>query len=160
NVLRALVNRVKIMSGLDITRTRVPQDGRFTVSRPGQEIDVRVAVLPSSHGEAIVLRILDVSDGIIALPQLGFRPTAFARYKRAFSAPQGAVIVSGPTGSGKTSTLYSTLAEVNTPERSIVSVEDPIEYQLEGVKQIQINPAAGLTFPIALRSILRNDPNV
>ncbi len=160
SLLRPLVSRIKIMAGLDISLTRVPQDGRFSVAVHGHEIDVRVATLPSSHGESIVLRLLDSSRGMIGLPGLGFRPEELRRYTAAFRAPQGAVIVSGPTGSGKTSTLYATLAEINTPARSIVSIEDPVEYQLDGLKQIQIHPKAGLTFPTALRSILRNDPNV
>ena len=160
NLLRPMISRLKVMAELDITQTRVPQDGRFSISHNGFDVDVRVATLPSAHGETMVLRLLDNSVGIIALPGLGFRPAELQRYEPAFRAPQGAIIVSGPTGSGKSSTLYSTLAEINTPERSIVSVEDPVEYQLEGLKQIQINPPAGLTFPVALRSILRNDPDV
>lgn len=160
NVLRPLVSRLKVMSSLDITRMRVPQDGRFSVSLQGRDVDVRVATLPSSHGESVVMRLLDRTRGVPPLRSLGFRPREFERFAQAFRAPQGAVIVSGPTGSGKTSTLYSTLAEIDTPARSIVSIEDPVEYQLAGMKQVQINPAAGLTFPAALRSILRNDPDV
>jgi type IV pilus assembly protein PilB len=155
-----MISRLKVMAELDITQTHVPQDGRFSISHNGFEVDVRVATLPSAHGETMVLRILDNAVGIIALPALGFRPAELQRYEPAFRVPQGAIIVSGPTGSGKSSTLYSTLAEINSPERSIVSVEDPVEYQLEGLKQVQINPPAGLTFPVALRSILRNDPDV
>jgi type IV pilus assembly protein PilB len=159
-VLPALVTRVKVLADLDITNSRAPQDGRFTVVKNGRDVDVRVAVLPSSHGESVVLRFLDNATGAVALPALGFRPDELARYATAFQAPQGAVLVSGPTGSGKTSTLYATLAELNTDARSIVSVEDPVEYKLDGLKQIQINPHAGLTFASVLRSILRNDPNV
>jgi type IV pilus assembly protein PilB len=159
-VLPALVTRVKVLANLDIANSRVPQDGRLSVAKNGRDVDVRVAVLPSSHGESIVLRFLDNATGVVALPALGFRPDELARYATAFHAPQGAVIISGPTGSGKTSTLYATLAELNTVARSIVSVEDPVEYELDGLKQIQINPLAGLTFASVLRSILRNDPNV
>jgi len=160
NLLRPVISRLKVLAELDITQTRIPQDGRFSISHKGFEVDVRIATLPSAHGETMVLRILDNAVGIIALPALGFRPAELQRYEPTFRAPQGAIIVSGPTGSGKSSTLYSTLAEINTRERSIVSVEDPVEYQLEGLKQIQINPPSGLTFPVALRSILRNDPDV
>lgn len=159
-LLRPLISRVKVMAGLDIASTRVPQDGRFTFELHGREIDVRLATLPSSRGESAVLRLLDTARGIIALPALGFRDAELARFASAFRAPQGAVIVSGPTGAGKTSTLYATINEVNTPSRAIVSVEDPIEYEIDGVKQVQINPKAGLTFATALRSVLRNDPDV
>ncbi len=159
-VLRPVVSRVKVLGALDIAQTRVPQDGRFSVNVHGRPIDVRVATLPTANGEAIVMRLLDRMRGVMDLDGLGLTERERARYEPAFRAPQGAVFVSGPTGSGKTSTLYATLMAINTPDKSIVSVEDPVEYRLDGIKQIQINPRAGVTFPRALRSILRADPDV
>jgi type IV pilus assembly protein PilB len=114
NLLRPVISRLKVLAELDITQTRIPQDGRFSISHKGFEVDVRIATLPSAHGETMVLRILDNAVGIIALPALGFRPAELQRYEPTFRAPQGAIMVSGPTGSGKSSTLYSTLAEINT----------------------------------------------
>jgi type IV pilus assembly protein PilB len=155
-----MVSRVKVLGGLDIAQTRSPQDGRFSVSVRGRPIDVRVATLPTGNGEAIVMRLLDRMRGVMDLSGLGLDATEMSRFEPSFRSPQGAVFVSGPTGSGKTSTLYATLSEINTPDRSIVSVEDPIEYRLDGIKQIQINSRAGVTFPRALRAILRADPDV
>jgi type IV pilus assembly protein PilB len=160
SVLRPIVSRVKVLGGLDIAQTRSPQDGRFSVTVHGRPIDVRVATLPTANGEAIVMRLLDRMRGVMDLGGLGLSETEMSRYEPAFRAPQGAVFVSGPTGSGKTSTLYATLSEINKPDRSIVSVEDPVEYRLDGIKQIQINSRAGVTFPTALRAILRADPDV
>ncbi|MGQ0825378.1 MAG: GspE/PulE family protein [Actinomycetota bacterium] len=160
SVLRPLVSRIKVLGGIDITRRRVPHDGRFSTTIDGREIDVRVATLPTAHGEAVVLRLLDRVRTVLELPTLGLSGLDLVRYEEAIRSPQGSVIVSGPTGSGKTSTLYATLAALNAPDRSIVSVEDPIEYRLDGIKQIQVDIRAGVTFPSALRSILRADPDV
>ncbi|HZJ27831.1 MAG TPA: ATPase, T2SS/T4P/T4SS family [Acidimicrobiia bacterium] len=160
NIHRSVMSRLKIIAGMDITQTRLPNDGRFSVSHGNRQVDVRVATLPTAHGEAAVLRLLDQSSGVIALESLGFTPAELERYEAAFRRPQGAILASGPTGSGKTSTLYATLVEINEPDRSIIAVEDPIEYQVDGIKQIQIDLRVGLTFPTALRSILRADPDV
>ncbi len=160
SLLRPLISRLKVLSGIDIATRRIPQDGRFSVSMNGATLDIRVATLPTGHGEAAVLRLLDTVRGPLDLRDLGLGGDELERYEWAYYAPQGCILVSGPTGSGKTSTLYGTLLELNTPERSIVSVEDPIEYQIDGIKQIQVNPRAGLTFASALRAILRSDPDV
>ncbi len=157
---RAAISRIKIMAGIDITQTRLPQDGRFSVSHNGRTIDIRMATLPTAHGEAAVLRLLDQSNGVMKLEALGFAPHELERFQDAFRKPQGAILTSGPTGSGKTSTLYAVLLEINTPDRNIIAVEDPVEYKTEGIKQVQIDVRAGLTFPVALRSILRADPDV
>lgn len=159
-VLRPLVSRLKLMAGIDITRTRVPNDGRFSVRVRDRMVDVRVATLPTARGESVSLRLLDQSSGMIHLDQLGFLPDELERYRKALSTPQGTILVTGPTGSGKTSTLYATLLELNTDDRSTVTVEDPVEYQIDGVRQIQVDRRAGLTFPIALRAILRSDPDI
>jgi type IV pilus assembly protein PilB len=160
SVLRPLVSRLKVLAGLDIAQSRLPQDGRFSVQLRDRRIDVRVATVPTSAGEAVVLRLLDPQRGNLNLDALRLSSEELARFEPAFRSAQGAVFACGPTGSGKTSTLYSVLGEISTRDKSIVSVEDPVEYRFDGVKQIQINPRAGLTFPIALRSILRADPDV
>jgi type IV pilus assembly protein PilB len=159
-VLAALVSRLKVMAGIDITRTRVPNDGRFSMKVRDHSVDVRVATVPTAHGEAVILRLLNHTRGVMDLASIGFLPDELERYRQAYEAAQGTILVTGPTGSGKTSTLYATLIEVNTDEVAAVSVEDPVEYKIDGVKQIQINPRAGLTFPVALRAILRCDPNI
>jgi type IV pilus assembly protein PilB len=160
SVLRPLVSRLKVLSGLDIAQSRLPQDGRFSVQVRNRRIDVRVATVPTSAGEAVVLRLLDPKRGNLNLEALRLSAEELVRFEPAFRSAQGAVFACGPTGSGKTSTLYSVLNEISTRDKSIVSVEDPVEYRFDGVKQIQINPRAGLTFPLALRSILRADPDV
>ncbi|HEY7439672.1 MAG TPA: GspE/PulE family protein [Acidimicrobiia bacterium] len=160
NVLRPLISRLKILAGCDISHTRVPQDGRFSSRVRGRTVDIRMTTLPTGWGEAAVLRLLDTSGGVIQLDALGFEPAELERYREAASASQGAIVTSGPTGSGKTSTMYATLLELNTPGRSIVSVEDPIEYQLDGVKQVQVTHRGGVGFASALRSILRADPDI
>ena len=160
SVLRAMISRLKVLSGLDIAQSRIPQDGRFSATLQGRHIDIRVATIPTVTGEAMVLRMLDATRGVIGLAGLGFAPDELARFEPAFRAAQGGVFVTGPTGSGKTSTLYAALSSISTRDRSIVSVEDPVEYRLSGVRQIQAHPKAGLTFPVALRSILRADPDV
>jgi len=155
----ALVSRVKIMSSLDIAEKRSPQDGKFQIKLDGRAIDFRVSVLPTLHGEKVVMRILDSSNLALSLDTLGFEQQALDAFKKGLAAPYGMVLVTGPTGSGKTTTLYSALREVMSIEDNVVTVEDPIEYQLDGVIQVPVNPKRGLTFAGALRSILRQDPD-
>jgi len=155
-----VVSRLKIMADLDIAERRIPQDGRMGLSVGGRSIDMRVASLPTVHGEKIVIRLLDRSNAMLQLEELGFSETALAKYRRSFTRPYGAVLVTGPTGSGKSTTLYGTLNILNTPEKNIITVEDPVEYKLAGINQVQINPKAGLTFSSGLRSILRSDPDI
>ena len=160
NVLRPVVSRLKVMGGCDISNSRTPQDGRFSVHGRDRHVDVRLTTLPTSSGEAVVLRLLDKTHGIFDLGALGFEADELARYQQSFRASQGAIITAGPTGSGKTSTLYATLRELNDPGRAIVSVEDPIEYHLDGIKQVQVGRRGGVGFAGALRAILRADPDV
>jgi type IV pilus assembly protein PilB len=156
----AIASRLKIMASLDIAEKRRPQDGKFQVKVEGRQIDFRVSVLPTVHGEKIVLRILDSSNLGRNLDSLGFEPKALEDFKAAIDSPYGMILVTGPTGSGKTTTLYSAVKEMLTPEMNFVTVEDPVEYQLEGVNQVQVNVKRGLTFAGALRSILRQDPDI
>jgi type IV pilus assembly protein PilB len=160
SLLRPLVSRIKVLGGLDIAQSRQPQDGRFSLTMPTGALDVRVATVPTAAGESVVLRLLDPARGVMDLAQLGLSNDEQARLIPAFHAPQGAIVVTGPTGSGKSTTLYTMLSAISTREKSIVSVEDPVEYRVNGVKQIQINMRAGMTFPVALRSILRADPDI
>jgi len=160
SILRPLLSRLKVLGALDIAQTRVPQDGRFSLNLHGRSIDVRIATAPTAAGEAAVLRLLDPVRSASSLTALGLSQLEQERFVPAFHAPQGAVVITGPTGSGKSSTLYALVSEVNTRERSIVSVEDPVEYRVDGVKQMPINIRAGVTFPTALRSVLRLDPDV
>jgi len=148
------------MAELDIAERRVPQDGRVSLRVGGREIDLRVATLPTIYGEKVVLRILDKDDAILALPDLGFLPETLARFKSSYTKPYGAILVTGPTGSGKTTTLYSTLNIINREDRNLITVEDPVEYRLPGVIQVQVNRKAGLLFATALKAILRSDPDV
>jgi type II secretory ATPase GspE/PulE/Tfp pilus assembly ATPase PilB-like protein len=138
----------------------LPQDGRIKLKISGREIDVRVSIIPMIHGEAVVLRILDRSDAILGVEHLGMAPRDFGILKKLLDLPHGIVLVTGPTGSGKTTTLYAALSKINDIERKIVTIEDPVEYQLRGVNQIQVNTKSGLTFAMGLRSILRHDPDV
>lgn len=156
----ALVSRIKILSDLKIDEKRVPQDGRFTFRSQAEEVDLRISTLPTVHGEKIVMRLLKKSGAIPTLSELGLRGTALTRLEAASIVPHGIVLVTGPTGSGKTTTLYSLLHKINTPKVNIMTLEDPVEYQMEGVNQVQINPGAGLTFASGLRSFLRQDPNI
>ena len=156
----AICARVKIMSNLNIAEKRVPQDGRMRLKMDGKEIDMRVSVLPCAPGEKIVTRILDSSGLKVNMTQLGFEPEAMAVFKKAMAAPYGVALVTGPTGSGKSTTLYSALSNLNTPDTNIMTAEDPVEYQLAGINQVQINNQVGLTFPAALRSFLRQDPDI
>ncbi|MFM7718739.1 MAG: GspE/PulE family protein [Actinomycetota bacterium] len=155
-----LVSRLKIMADLDIAERRLPQDGRISLRMGSKSYDLRVASLPTVWGEKIVARILDKSDALMELVDLGFEGRAYARYEQAFRKPYGTILVTGPTGSGKSTTLYATLNVLNDAERNIFTVEDPVEYRLPGVNQIQVNPRAKLTFASALRSILRADPDI
>lgn len=160
SIANALVSRVKIMADLDIAERRLPQDGRMSMRVGSKTVDLRVATLPSIHGEAVVIRILARGATVSDLGALGFLPYDLERYRSQYRRPHGAILVTGPTGSGKTTTLYSTLQEVNRPEVNVITVEDPVEYRLEGVTQIQVNRKAGLTFATALKSILRADPDI
>ena len=160
----AVLSRIKVMAELDIAEKRVPQDGRFKLRMPGKTIDFRVSIMPSIHGEDAVIRILDktsISEQFreLRLDILGFREDLLRRFRRAIAEPYGMVLVTGPTGSGKTTTLYAALSEIASPEDKIVTIEDPVEYQLRGITQIPINERKGLTFARGLRSILRHDPD-
>jgi type IV pilus assembly protein PilB len=155
-----LISRLKVMADLNIAEKRVPQDGRVSIRVGAKQLDLRLATLPTVFGEKIVIRILDKSNALLKLSDLGFQQHAYERYEEAFRKPYGAILVTGPTGSGKSTTLYATLNIVNSVDKHIVTVEDPVEYRLPGVNQIQVNPKAGLTFASALRSILRADPDI
>jgi type IV pilus assembly protein PilB len=156
----SIVSRVKVMSDLNIAEHRLPQDGRFKLKLLDREIDFRVSILPSNFGEKVALRILDKSQAQLDIDKLGFSQDSIAKLKKVARLPHGMILVCGPTGSGKTTTLYSILKFVDSPEKNIVTVEDPVEYQLEGINQVTTRPEIGLTFASALRSILRQDPNV
>jgi type IV pilus assembly protein PilB len=155
-----VVSRVKIMAELDISEKRVPQDGRVGLTVDGRHVDLRVVTLPSVHGESIVMRILDKDSVVMKLDILGLGVDDRARFEGAFHESHGAVLVTGPTGSGKSTTLYAALQALNTPEKNIITVEDPVEYQLPGVTQVQVSPKAGLTFAAGLRAMVRADPDV
>jgi type IV pilus assembly protein PilB len=156
----AIASRIKILAGLNIAERRVPQDGRFRIRIMGKEIDLRISVLPTAHGEKIVIRILDKSSLTGTIDQMGLDQETLAKFRKAIDAPHGMILVTGPTGSGKTTTLYSVLQELNNPQYNIVTVEDPIEYELAGVNQVAVRPDIGLDFAAALRSILRQDPDI
>src|ERR1700710_2461273 len=156
----ALISRLKILSGVDITERRVPQNGRITKDLGGRSIDLRTATLPTVWGEKVVLRVLDTGSIDLELRKLGFTDDNYARFSASFSKPHGMVLVTGPTGSGKSTTLYATLTEISKPEVNIITVEDPVEYRLPGVNQVQVNHKAGLTFAAVLPAILRSDPDI
>ncbi len=160
NLQAAIISRVKIMAKLDIAERRLPQDGRIKLKISDKEIDFRVSTLPTLFGESLVMRILDRETLILDLEKLGFPEDLLDQYIRLISMPYGMILVTGPTGSGKTSTLYTTLAKINSPENKIITLEEPVEYQLEGVNQIQINQKIGLSFANGLRSIVRQDPDI
>ena len=155
-----VVSRVKIMSELDISERRLPQDGRVGLTVDGRHVDLRVVTLPSVHGESIVMRILDKDSVVMKLEKLGIEEVERERFEEAFHQAHGAVLVTGPTGSGKSTTLYAALQALNTPEKNIITVEDPVEYQVEGITQVQVSPKAGLTFSTGLRAMVRADPDV
>lgn len=156
----AIVSRLKILSHLDIAEKRVPQDGRIRLKVAGRDIDLRVSVIPMIHGEAVVLRILDRSSTIRGLELMGMSEKDMSVWQRVLDLPHGIILVTGPTGSGKTTTLYAALSKINNPDLKIVTIEDPVEYNLRGINQIQVNVKAGLTFSSGLRAILRHDPDV
>ncbi|MBV8430701.1 MAG: Flp pilus assembly complex ATPase component TadA [Solirubrobacterales bacterium] len=159
-MISGVISRIKIMGNLDISERRIPQDGRVGLTVEGRHVDIRVVTLPSVVGESSVLRILDKDNVRLKLESLGMQEHEFVRFRKSFNKAHGAVLVTGPTGSGKSTTLYAALGELNTPERGIITIEDPGEYQIEGITQIQINPKAGLTFATGLRSMMRADPDV
>ncbi|MDP2961794.1 MAG: GspE/PulE family protein [Sulfurimicrobium sp.] len=159
-IAASLVLRLKLMSGLDISEKRLPQDGRFNIKVRGQSIDVRISSMPTQHGESVVMRLLNQSGGILTLDKLGMPPEMLERFRKILHRPNGMVLVTGPTGSGKTTTLYSALAELNSIESKILTVEDPVEYRLPGINQVQVNEKIDLTFARVLRSTLRQDPDI
>ena len=155
-----VASRIKIMADLDISERRLPQDGRVSITVGGKALDLRIATLPTVFGEKIVIRILDKSNVMLELSTVGFEPDVLAAYEKAYKRPYGAVVITGPTGSGKSTSLYGTLNQLNTPGKNIITVEDPVEYRLQGINQVQVNVKAGLTFAAGLRSILRCDPDI
>ena len=156
----AIISRFKIMSKMKISEKRIPQDGRIQISVGGKDLDLRVSSVPTNHGESIVMRILDKSNLSLGLPQLGFLSDDQTTFERLIKLPDGVVLVTGPTGSGKTTTLYACLGQINTPDKKLITVEDPVEYQMSGINQVQVNKDVGLDFSTALRSILRQAPNI
>jgi type IV pilus assembly protein PilB len=156
----AIIARLKVLARLDLAERRLPQDGRFSLNADDRRVDVRVATLPTAFGEKAVLRLLDTASVEVELAELGFAPKLLERYEEVFQRPYGTILVTGPTGSGKSTTLYATLRELKAPHKNIVTIEDPVEYRLPGVSQIQVNPRIGLTFARGLRSVLRSDPDV
>lgn len=156
----AIISRIKIMADMDIAEKRLPQDGRIKTQEKGRDIDLRVSTLPTVLGEKVVLRILDRSAVVLDISSLGFSDLNQQRYQHMYQQSNGMILMTGPTGSGKTTTLYSTLVEINSTEKNIITIEDPVEYMLTGVNQILVNPKSGLTFASGLRSILRQDPNI
>ena len=159
-ITSALVLRLKLMSGLDISEKRIPQDGRFSVRVKEHDIDIRLSTLPTQYGESVVMRLLDQSAGAIDLNHAGMPEKMLARFRTIIRRPHGLVLVTGPTGSGKTTTLYGALSELNSPEKKIITVEDPVEYQLERVNQVQVNQKIGLSFGKVLRAAMRQDPDI
>jgi type IV pilus assembly protein PilB len=160
NIQSGIVSRLKVMADINIAERRVPQDGRINTVIGGRDVDLRVATLPTVHGEKVVMRVLDKSTALLRLSDLGFLPENMERYEASYSKPYGTILVTGPTGSGKSTTLYATLNIVTDESKNVITVEDPVEYQLPGINQVQVNVKAGLTFATALRSILRSDPDI
>jgi type IV pilus assembly protein PilB len=159
-MVSGVISRVKIMSDLDIAEKRLPQDGRVGLTIDHRHVDLRVVTLPSVHGEGAVMRILDKESVVLELDKLGFLDAEVRRFRRAFNQAYGAVLVTGPTGSGKSTSLYAALGELNTPEKNIITIEDPVEFEIQGITQVQVNPKAGLTFATGLRSLMRADPDI
>jgi len=159
-LLPAVISRVKVMGNMNIAETRAPQDGRFHIKMEGKDIELRISTFPTIYGENLVLRILDQSAALMGLEDLGFFPETLRAYKTLIKRPHGIMLITGPTGSGKTTTLYASLNTINSPEKNIITIEDPVEYRLNLIRQTQINPKAGVTFAAAIRSILRQDPDV
>lgn len=160
NMQSAIISRLKVLGEMDIGESRVPQDGRFHFTSESKEIELRVSSFPTIYGESVVLRILDQSSSLIGLDELGFSKEIMKSYESLIRSPHGIILVTGPTGSGKTTTLYASLNSINSTKKSIVTIEDPVEYRLNLIRQAQINPKAGLTFANAMRSVLRQDPDV
>ncbi len=160
NLRTTLVSRIKVLSGMNIAESRAPQDGRFKVKSEGQEYDFRVSTMPTVHGESVVMRVLDKSIASMKLEQLGFSGGSLDIYQSLIERPNGIILMTGPTGSGKTTTLYASLNKINSPDINIITVEDPVEYRLRYIRQTQINTKAGITFASAIRAILRQDPDV
>ena len=156
----SIIARLKIMAGLNIAEKRLPQDGRFAIRTAGKDVDLRVSVLPTSHGERVVLRLLEKENRLLNLSEMGFSKERLSVIQQLIQLAHGIILVTGPTGSGKTTTLYAALSQINAPDKNIITVEDPVEYQLLGVGQMQVNPKINLTFATGLRSILRQDPDV
>ena len=156
----ALLSRLKIMAQMDIAEKRKPQDGRIGLKIDGRDIDVRASILPASHGESMVMRLLDRSKSLISLRELGFEDEDYKWFRRVIKRPNGIVLVTGPTGSGKTTTLYAALSELNRPDVKIITAEDPVEYHIRGINQVQVNPKIGLTFARILKAMLRAAPNI
>ncbi len=157
---QAVVSRVKIMSKMNIAERRLPQDGRIKLRVAGKEVDLRVSTLPTLYGESVVMRILDRESSLVTLDSLGFHPRDLAQFRKLITMSYGMILVTGPTGSGKTTTLYGALSLINSPDKKIITVEDPVEYEIEGINQIQVKPKIGLTFAMGLRHIVRQDPDV
>ncbi|MDP3903007.1 MAG: GspE/PulE family protein, partial [Methylococcaceae bacterium] len=160
NIASALVIRLKLIAGLNISEKRLPQDGRFNIRVKGRTLDVRISTLPVQNGESVVMRLLDHSHGLLDLDHLGIPADILSRFRKHINSPHGLILVTGPTGSGKTTTLYAALTEVNKPETKIITAEDPVEYSLPRVNQAQVNDKVGLTFASVLRSALRQDPDI
>ncbi len=156
----SIISRLKIMAGMDIAEKRLPQDGRIKIGIDKKELDLRVSSLPGIHGESVVMRILDKSSFLVGLEDMGFMPDQRKAFERLINLPNGMILVTGPTGSGKTTTLYATLSHVNQKERKVITIEDPVEYQLDGINQVQVHPQIGLTFAGGLRSMLRQAPDI
>jgi general secretion pathway protein E len=156
----SIIARIKILAGLNIAEKRLPQDGRFTIRTGGKDVDLRVSVLPTSHGERVVLRILEKETRLLNLSEVGLSPDCLRVMEQLIHLSHGMILVTGPTGSGKTTTLYAALSQINAPDKNIITVEDPVEYQLQGISQMQVNPKINLSFAAGLRSILRQDPDV
>jgi type IV pilus assembly protein PilB len=155
-----VISRLKVMADINIAERRIPQDGRISLNVAGKPVDLRVATLPTVYGEKVVMRILDKAQARLTLTDLGFHPAVLPRFEACFRKPYGTILVTGPTGSGKSTTLYATLNVLNSTDKNVITVEDPVEYRLAGINQVQVNPKAGLTFASALRSILRSDPDI
>jgi general secretion pathway protein E len=160
NLTAAVISRVKIMAKLNIAERRLPQDGRIMIRVQGKELDLRVSTVPTAHGESVVMRLLDRETVVFDFKKLGFSDEFLPQFEHVLQQPHGIMLVTGPTGSGKTTTLYTALSKLNTPDVKIITVEDPVEYQIEGINQIQAKPQIGLDFAHALRSIVRQDPDI